>query len=106
MRKRTRHRPRLAPDSVAADLRDQQAPAYEQVRGYLPAVEPVAPGRIVLATPHVPTTVRLDDIESVTKVQPRGTLALRGLVTLVDGERHFVPDPAAVLRAMREAKAC
>lgn len=99
-----RPRPRLAADAPAADLRDQQRPTYEPVRGYLPAVAPVAPGRVVLATLHAPTTVRLNDIERVERVPPRGTLHLRGLVTMVDGERHFVPDPDAVLIAMKEAR--
>lgn len=103
-RTQLRPRPRVAPDTVAADLRDQQRPDYVQARGPQVAPLPLAPGRVLLGTLHVPTTVHVDEIAEVMVLPNTTLLGLRCRVTLRDGTQHFVPAAEDVLRAMREAR--
>lgn len=75
----------------------------ELARGPEGAHLPVPPGSIALATAHHATVVKVTDIKHVCRVaaNPHGE---RGLVILHDDTHYRVPDPDAVLRAMKEAR--
>lgn len=88
----------------AQELRDQVRADIQQAREVQAAPLPLAPGCILLATPHVPTPVHVDDIDTVMVLPKANPLGLRGLVTLLDGARHFVPTADDVLRAIREVR--
>ena len=88
----------------AQELRDQIRADIQQAREVQCAPLPLAPGCILLATPHVPTPVHVADIDTVMILPTANPLGLRGLVTLLDGSRFFVPTADAVLTAIREVR--
>jgi len=96
--------PQRGPSTKANELRDQiRTDIRESAARAAEDVTEVPAGRVVLATPHVATIVRVADIAEVATVPPN-SLGLRGCVTLHDGTRYFVPEAADVLRAVREAR--
>ena len=49
-------------------------------------------------------SVNVADIDTVMILPTANPLGLRGLVTLLDGSRYFVPTADAVLTAIREVR--
>jgi hypothetical protein len=72
-------------------------------RGSEGAHLPLPPGTIALATRDHPTLVKVRDIKHVCRVAAN-SLGDRGVVILNDDTHYRVPDPDAVLRAMKEAR--
>lgn len=86
---------------IEHERREQLRADIREARGIQEAPHPVAPGRVLLATLHRSTEVRIADIVSVTRLQ-KPSLGLHAVVELLGGTRHFVPDAEPVLRAIRE----
>jgi hypothetical protein len=99
-------RPRVSAEVQAAsehERLEQRRGDVQHAREIQAAPLPLPPGRILLATLHAPTVVRVADIEEV-KALPASSLGLRGRVTLVDGTQHFVSRAEDVMRAIREVR--
>lgn len=88
---------------IRREVQEQIRGDIQEARGIQDAPLPVAPGRVLLATLHRATEVRLADISSVTKLR-EPSLGLTACVELLDGTRYFVPDAAPVLAALRTSR--
>lgn len=87
-------------ESIRREVQEQIRGDICEARGIQEAPLPVAPGRVLLATLHRATEVRIADIASVTSLQ-KPLLGLRGCVELHDGTRYFVPEAAPVVQSIR-----
>lgn len=99
-----RMRPRPSASPLQAERRAQVQD--EQVRGYEPPTAPLAPGQVVLATPHTPTVIWAREVERVETVDRQSSIPnVRGVVVFYDGTRYPVADPAVAARDIRDAQA-